>query len=155
MDRIDRAIVGHLQKNARLSNKELAARVGLAPSSCLERTRRIEAEGWIQGYHAHVRPAALGIGLEALIAVRVERQGPEVIDAFRGAIREFSEVVGLYYIAGANDFLLHVAARDVAHIREIAQDRVTSLSVVTYVETVLIFEHERIRELPDLLATGD
>ena len=64
MDRIDFGIISELQNNARLSNKELAARVKLAPSSCLERTRRLTADGVLRGFHAEVDPAALGVGLQ-------------------------------------------------------------------------------------------
>lgn len=81
LDRIDRAILAHLQKNARLSNKELAAKVGLAPSSCLARVQRLTKQGVIKGFHAFVDPQALGIGLQALVAVKLKqhsrrRSGP-------------------------------------------------------------------------------
>ena len=68
LDRTDCEILAELQKNARLSNKELAARIGLAPSSCLERVRRLASAGVLRGYHAQVDPGALGIGLEAMVA---------------------------------------------------------------------------------------
>ena len=70
-DRIDREILAHLQHDARISNKVLAARVGLAPSSCLARVRRLEESGAILGYHADVDPRVHGVTLEALVAVRL------------------------------------------------------------------------------------
>ena len=73
MDGIDFGILHELQNNARLSNKELAAKVKLAPSSCLERTRRLSAQGVLRGFHADVDPAALGVGLQAMIHVRLAR----------------------------------------------------------------------------------
>jgi DNA-binding Lrp family transcriptional regulator len=73
LDRIDRALVRALQKDARLSNKELAAQVGLAPSSCLERVRRLRRTGVLRGFHADVAPEALGVGLQALIAVQLRQ----------------------------------------------------------------------------------
>ena len=73
LDRIDHEILVALQKNARLSNKELAAEIGLAPSSCLARVNRLIREGVIRGFHAEVDPKALGIGIEALVFVRVVR----------------------------------------------------------------------------------
>ena len=69
MDRIDREILAHLQHDARISNKELAAKVGLAPSSCLARVRRLQRSGAILGYHAEVDPRVYGVTLEALVAV--------------------------------------------------------------------------------------
>ena len=71
LDRIDRQILAALQNNARLSNKELAAVIGLAPSSCLERVRKLEESEVLRGYHADVAPAALGVKLQAMVAVRM------------------------------------------------------------------------------------
>jgi DNA-binding Lrp family transcriptional regulator len=79
IDRIDGRILDELQKNARLSNKELAGRVGLAPSSCLERVRRLRRDGVPRGFHAEVDPGALGIGLQALIAVRLARHSRDLV----------------------------------------------------------------------------
>ena len=77
LDQIDVAILVALQNDARLSNKELAARVGLAPSSCLERVRRLDRDGVIRGYHARLHPPAVGMGLEAMISIRLDRQTSE------------------------------------------------------------------------------
>ena len=73
MDRIDASIILHLQQNARLSNKELASAVGLSPSACLERVRRLQREGVLSGFHAEVNPAELGIGLQAFVSVRLQQ----------------------------------------------------------------------------------
>ncbi len=93
LDRTDHAIIAILQENARLSNKELAARVGIAPSTCSERMRRLEAEGVFTGFHATVDPTALDIGLQAMIAVRLRRHAAEEVDAFRQHAARMSEVI--------------------------------------------------------------
>ena len=149
LDRIDSAILAELQNNARLSNKELAARVGLAPSSCLERVRRLEASGALRGYHAEVDPAALGIGLEALISVRLHQHSRDLVEAFRADILDDPEVVEVYHLAGATDFLVHVMVRDPAHLRNLAMDRISSRAEVAHLETALVFEHLKGKVLPD------
>ncbi len=83
LDRIDLQIVGLLRKNARLSNKEIAAQVGLAPSSCLVRTRQLQQAGVITGFKAEVNPLALGVGLQAMISVRLKRHYKPDVEAFR------------------------------------------------------------------------
>jgi DNA-binding Lrp family transcriptional regulator len=154
MDRIDGGILAHLQNNARLSNKELAARVGLAPSSCLERVRRLQQSGVLQGFHARVDPAALGIGLQALIAVRLTQHSRHLVRKFREHIRPLPEITAVFHVAGENDFLLQVAVRDVDHLRNFALDALTGLQEVAHLETTLVFEHEPRRVLPDYSA-GD
>jgi len=83
LDRIDFAILVVLQKNARVANNRLAETVGVAPSTCLERVRRLARLGVLRGHHADVEPGALGIGLEAMIAVRLCQHSRDVVDSFR------------------------------------------------------------------------
>ena len=143
LDRTDFAILDALQNDARLSNKELAARVHLAPSSCLERVRKLREDGVLRGFHADVDPAALGIGLEAMIAVRMDVHIRETVHAFLREVSELPEVVAVYYLAGAIDYLVHVAVRDVAHLRDFAVDSITPRHGVKHVETQIVFEHRR------------
>jgi len=152
-DRIDAAILAHLQNNARLSNKELAARVDLAPSSCLERVRRLEREGVLRGYHADVAPTALGVQLQAMIAVRLHQEHSDEVTTFRAHARRLPECLTLYHMAGKNDFLLHVGVRDSSHLREIALDQVMSRPEVAHVETAVIFGFDRSDGIPDLRVT--
>lgn len=156
LDRIDARILHELQNNARLSNKELASRVGLAQSTCLERVRRLGEAGVITGSHAAVEPRALGIGLQAMIGVRMQHHSRESVEAFRTELLELPEVVAVYYLSGATDFLLHVAARDSDHLRDFALDALTARPDVARVETSLIFEYARNPQLPDYTeAAGD
>jgi DNA-binding Lrp family transcriptional regulator len=149
LDRIDSLLVSALQNNARLSNKELAARVGLAPSSCLERVRRLLDTGVLRGFHADVAPAALGVTLQAMIAVRLRQHSRDLAAAFRRHVDRLPEVIGLFHIAGENDYLLQVAVRDVDHLRNFTLDQLTARDEVAHVETALIFEHVRKWTLPD------
>jgi len=132
LDRIDFEIIRLLRDNARISNKQIAAKVGLAPSTCL--TRR-----------------DLGVGLQAMIAVRLKRQSHEDVESFRTHALNTPEVNQLYHVAGSTDFLVHVWARDSEHLRELAMKAFTDREEVAHIETGLIFEHAINAELPSFL----
>lgn len=129
-----------LQQNARLSNKELAARVGLAESSTLTRVRRLEARGVLRGYHAEVAPAALGIALQALIAVRLTRHAREIVEKFRQHCRTLPAVIMAYNIGGTDDFLVHVGVRDAEALRELILTSISTRPEVAHIETHLVFD---------------
>jgi DNA-binding Lrp family transcriptional regulator len=143
IDRIDRALVALLAKNARLSNKELAARVGLAPSSCLQRVRRLTETGVLRAFHAEFEPGALGYSMEAMVAIRLARHSREQFSAFRDYLLGLEEVVAVYHMAGENDFLVHVMARDAGHLRDVALDHLITRPEVGHIETWLMFDHLR------------
>ncbi len=153
LDRTDRRIVALLQQNARMSNKELAAAVGIAPSTCSERVRRLEQTGVFTGFHAAVSPAVLGIGLQAMIAIRLRRHGAGEVDTFLAHAAALREVIATYHVTGANDFLVHVAVRDADHLRRVAVESFTTLPEVAHIETSLVFEHVGLPTLPDLTDT--
>ncbi len=140
LDEIDFGIVKQLQNNARLSNKELAARVGLAPSTTLVRTRQLERAGVLRGYRAEVNPRALGIGLQALISVRLKQHTADDVAVFRDAVLAMPEVMRLYHMAGEDDFLIHVGVRDSEELRTLAMSSLTTRPEVAHIETGLIFE---------------
>lgn len=151
LDRIDFQIVRLLRNNARLSNKELAQKVGLAPSTCLVRTRLLQQSGAITGFKAEVNPSALGVGLQAMIAVRLKRHYKPDVEAFRLHALELPEVVRLYHVAGPIDFLVHVWTRDAEHLRDLAMTAFTAREEVSHIETELIFEHVSCQDLPSFL----
>jgi DNA-binding Lrp family transcriptional regulator len=155
MDRIDFGILGELQNNARLSNKELAARVKLAPSSCLERTRRLVAEGVLRGFHADVDPAALGVGLQAMIHVRLARHSHDHVEGLERHLEAVPEVIGFYHLTGEFDFLVHVAVRDADHLRNLALDAFTTRNEVAQIQTSLIFSKKRKAVWPCLIPSAD
>lgn len=142
-DRTDLAILAHLQHDARISNKALAAKVGLAPSSCLARVRRLEETGALLGYHAEVDPRAYGVTLEALVAVRLEKHARGAISGFERHAATLPEVRGIHHLTGANDYLVHVAVRDAEHLREFVLTAFSTRPEVAHLETSLIFSHRR------------
>jgi len=148
LDSKDAALVRLLRKNARMSNKELAARTGLAQSSCLERVRRLRMARVLTGYHADVDPDALGIGLQAMVAVRLARHARADVEAFEAHLETLTEAITIFHVAGANDYLVHVAVKDSAHLRDLALTAFTERPEADHIETQLIFAHRRNHELP-------
>jgi DNA-binding Lrp family transcriptional regulator len=152
LDRIDFVIIELLQKDARLSNKEMAAAVGLAPSSCLARVQRLRTEGVLKGAHAEVNPEALGIGLQALIAVQLRQHSRAQVKAFWKHMVGLPEVLAVFHVAGTHDFQVHVAVRDAHHLRDLALDAFTTRPEVAHIQTSLIFECVRGKALPNYRA---
>ena len=143
LDDIDRAILHILAVDARTPNNALAAQVGVAASTCLGRVRALRAAGVIKGFHADVDPAALGRPLQAMISIRLQAGARSRMMAFTERIRSLPEVVDLYFLGGADDFLLHIAAADAGALRDFVVDQLSAHSEVALTETNLIFEHVR------------
>ncbi len=143
LDAVDRHILRALAADARIPNNALAALVGVAPSTCLSRMRALRASGAIRGFHADIDPAALGRPLHAMIAVRLQAGARGRIRSFTERIRRLPEVVDLYFLAGADDFVLHIAAADAGALRDFVVDQLSAHSEVALTETNLIFEHLR------------
>jgi DNA-binding Lrp family transcriptional regulator len=148
LDRIDFAILQLLRKNARIPNKVLAQRLGVAPSTALERVRRLHEAGVIGGYHAEIDPGSVGIGLQAMIRVRLAQHTRQDVSAFHDYLAGLTEVLAFYHVAGADDFLVHVAVRDSDHMRDFALDAFTTRPEVARIETNLIFAFHRNPEVP-------
>ncbi|MCC5865831.1 MAG: Lrp/AsnC family transcriptional regulator [Wenzhouxiangella sp.] len=148
LDSMDIQILRLLRKNARISNKELADKIGLAQSSCLERVRRLRLARVLTGFHADVDPDAIGIGLQAMVAVRLTRHSRGEVESFQRHLEALPEVVTIFHVAGANDYLVHVAVRDASHLRELALSAFTERPEVAHIETQLIFQHTRNHDLP-------
>lgn len=141
VDETDRAILRLLRDDARMPNNALAEAVGIAPSTCLGRVRALRESGVIRGFHADIDPAALGLHLQAMIAVRLQGTARGEMPAFARRIARRPEVMDLYFVAGADDFLIHVAARDTEMLRAFVVDQLSARPEVAYTETSLIFEH--------------
>jgi len=143
VDDTDRAILELLAADARITNQRLAERVGVAPSTALNRIRALRDRGVIRGYHAELDLAALGRPLEALIAVRLAVHAREQINAFTSVVRALPGVLMVFHLAGATDYLVWVAARDAHDLREFVVDHLATHPAVSHAETSLIYEHSR------------
>lgn len=147
-DQIDFEILRELQNNARISNKDLAEKNGIAPSTCLERVRRLKEEGVIQQFRAHVSAKALGVGVQAMISIRLRQHAKIAFDRLCKEISEIEEVINVYLLAGAVDLLVHVAVRDIDHLRSVVIDTFTTRYDPEHMETSIIFQIEHSHELP-------
>jgi DNA-binding Lrp family transcriptional regulator len=154
LDRIDRHLVRLLQEDGRLSNKALAVAAGIAPSTCSERVQRLIDRGVFIGFHAEVEPEVMGIGLEALVAVRLRRHAEDDVERFWLHVEQMPEVISVYHLSGANDFLCHVVVEDAQHLRQVAVSGFTTLQEVAHIETSIIFEHRAKPGYPDLVEQG-
>jgi Lrp/AsnC family leucine-responsive transcriptional regulator len=112
MDRLDRAILSHLQDDGRLSNVELAERVNLSPSATLRRVRNLEASGAITGYHAVIDPKAVGRAYEVTVHATLLLRNRETIEAFEAALVPLEEVIEARRMFGEPDYLIRVAVAD-------------------------------------------
>ena len=142
VDDVDRRLLRELARDARIPNNALAELAGIAPSTCLGRVRALRERGVIRGYHADIDPAALGRPLQAMIAVRLQSDARGHIRRFVADVARLSEVLNVFFLAGKDDFLLHVAAASTEDLRDFVEN-VSSHADVAYTETSLIFEHVR------------
>jgi DNA-binding Lrp family transcriptional regulator len=143
MDDIDRALIRELQRDARRSNRELAAAVHVAPSTASERIRALTSENVVRGYHADVDLNALGRRVQSLTAITLRPPTRENIESFRNWLAAQPELIGLFVVSGASDFLLHLAVPDTDSLYAFVIDKLTERAEVADVNTSLIYEHVR------------
>jgi DNA-binding Lrp family transcriptional regulator len=143
LDDVDRRIVAVLRAQGRLPNNALAERVGVAASTCLTRVRSLVDRGVIAGFHAEVDPAWFGRPIQAMIAVRLRAEARGSIAAFSDRVAGMEHVLNLYFLAGADDFHVHVAASDPDDLRSFVVEQLSSAPEVARTETNLIFQHVR------------
>ncbi len=152
MDDLDRRILRALSANARMSGSALAAATGVAESTVSLRMRRLQAEGFLRGYHADLDLAALGMTVQALVSIRLVSIVREDVESFRDEAPSWPGVLGLFQMAGVDDFLLHVAARDSSELRDFVLEHLAGHPAVAHTETNLIFDHVAGRGIEHLLA---
>ncbi|MFV0493840.1 Lrp/AsnC family transcriptional regulator [Mycobacterium sp.] len=143
LDRVDHRILDLLHGDARIANNALAAAVGIAASTCHGRVRRLVELGVIRGFYADIDPAAVGLPLQAMISVTLQSNARVKIRSFIQKIRSRRQVMDVYFLAGADDFLLHVAARDTEDLRAFVVENLNADADVAGTQTSLIFEHLR------------
>jgi DNA-binding Lrp family transcriptional regulator len=141
VDKLDAAIVRELQADARQTNRELAAKLGIAPSTCLERVRALRQRGVISGYHAAVDLAALNRNVQALLAVQVRPLSRAVIEDFKAYVAGLPEVLSVFVVAGGDDFLVHVAVQDIDHLHAFLMDRFSQRREIVGFRSSIIYQH--------------
>jgi DNA-binding Lrp family transcriptional regulator len=143
LDAVDRRILGVLHGDARITNNALAEAVGVAPSTCHGRVRRLVDLGVIRGFYTDIDPVAVGLPLQAMVSVTLQSHARGKIRSFIQQIRSRRQVMDVYFLAGADDFILHVAARDTEDLRSFVVENLNADVDVAGTQTSLIFEHLR------------
>ena len=140
LDRIDRKILVELQRDGRISNVELAKRIGLSATPCLERVKKLEREGYIRGYKAVVDPAKLGQALLVYVEVTITKTSPDVFDEFNQAVKKHDEIVECHLVSGNFDFLLKTRVTDMSEYRQVLGDILLKLPNISESRTYVVME---------------
>jgi len=143
LDELDTAILAELQADARRTNRDVAAAVGVSPTTALDRTRALRQRGVIRGAILDLDLAKIGRPVQALIAVRIRPPSRRNIDAFRNWVSALPETIGVFVVTGGEDFLIHVAVADNENLYAFVIDRLTERPEVADVRTSVVYEHLR------------
>ena len=140
LDRIDRNILIELQKSGRISNVELAEKVGLSASPCLERVKRLEQEGYIKGYHAKVDPHKLGAAMLVFVEITLSKTSVDIFEEFSAAVDLHDDIQECYLVSGNFDFLLKARVADMSSYRKLLGDTLLRLPGVSESRTYVVME---------------
>ncbi len=140
LDRIDRNILIELQNNGRLSNVELSKRVGLSPTPCLERVKRLETDNYILGYKAMLNPDKLESALLVIVEITLTKTSPDVFNDFSKAVQNVDVIQECHLVSGDFDFLLKTRVSDMAAYRELLGDTLLKLPAVSESRTYVVME---------------
>jgi Lrp/AsnC family leucine-responsive transcriptional regulator len=146
LDRIDHKILRELQKDARLSHQDLSDRIGLSPSPCARRIRKLEADGYITGYSAVIDEDKLGFGFSVFVSVRLDRQVDDRLVSFEEELCRFPEVVDCWLMTGSFDYLIRIAVQDLNEFERFLTGRLTKLDGVASIESSIPIR--RVKFLP-------
>src|ERR1700751_1842008 len=135
LDAIDCRIVAALQADGRLTNLELAERVGLSPSPCLRRVKRLERDGYIEGYRAMLQRSRLGLGLTVFVGVKIGGHANVEAEAFQESIVAMPEVVACHLVSGGADYLLEAVVTDLEHSQRFMVSKLRALPIVREVRS--------------------
>jgi Lrp/AsnC family leucine-responsive transcriptional regulator len=145
LDATDIAALTVLQREGRISNAELAERIGLSASACLRRVQRLEAGGVIAGYAALIDAKQVGLGLEAFVRVQLRDHSSAVVDGFVSRVQLWDEVVTCHALTGEMDYLLHVMVEDLEHFSRFLLDRLLNDAGVTDVNSSFVLREIKTR----------
>jgi len=140
LDRVDRHIVDLLQQDGRMSMTELADKVGLTVTPCIERVRRLEREGVITGYHARVSPAALGAGLLVFVEISMSHKSNRSFEDFRKEILQIPYVQECHLVSGDFDYMIKARIREIGQYRTLLGDVLLRLPGVTQTKSCIVME---------------
>ncbi|MBV9381709.1 MAG: Lrp/AsnC family transcriptional regulator [Streptosporangiaceae bacterium] len=141
LDKLDTAILRELQRDARRTNRDIAAAVGVSPTTALDRTRSLRRRGVIRGALLDVDLAAIGRPVQALIAVRIRPPSRRAIEAFRNWVSQLPDTIGVFVVSGTEDFLIHVAVPGNNSLYAFVIDKLTQRPEIADVRTSVVYEH--------------
>ena len=142
LDRIDKHILKLMQNNGRITNLELADQIGLSPTPCSRRVKRLEASGLIEGHVTLLSAESLGLNLPAIISISMDRHTPDRFEAFEAAIIKIPEVIECSIVTGQSaDFLLKAVVKDMQHYEKFLLGNLTRLDGVSGVHTSFVLRH--------------
>jgi len=136
IDKIDKAILKTMQHNGRLSTAELSEKVGLSPSPCARRLKRLEEEGYIESYQANLNKAKIGIGLTFFVEIRLDNHQAVSIDRFEREISDIEEAINVSIVSGSYDYLVEVVTKDLSAFEQFTR-KLNRLHAVKDVHTHL------------------
>ncbi len=139
MDDLDHKILRALQKDARRKNADLAKDLGVAPSTMLERVRRLKERGYFDGYRAIINPEKLGYTIQALISVSLSEHSTETIRPFENAVKKIPNILTCYHVTGRFDYIVHVVAKNLQHLGLIVKEKIAFIPGVGKTETFIVF----------------
>ncbi|MDO6619244.1 MULTISPECIES: leucine-responsive transcriptional regulator Lrp [Shewanella] len=140
LDRIDRNILNELQIDGRISNVELSKRVGLSPTPCLERVKRLEKQGYINGYTALVNPHYLGASLLVFVEITLTRDTPDIFERFNKAVQLLDDIQECHLVSGDFDYLLKTRVSDMSAYRRLLGETLLKLPSVSDTRTYVVME---------------
>ena len=149
LDELDNAILKELQKDARVSNAELARRVNLSPPATLTRVRRLEEDGFIQNYAAIINRQKAGYDLLCFIGISLQLHKVEQVNGFHEIIEKMPEVLECHHVTGEYDYLLKVVARNTEDLEDFLMNKITPIPGVARIHTSLVLrENKTSTEIP-------
>lgn len=140
LDRVDRQLLSLLQADGRLTAAELARTVNLTLTPCIERIRRLEREGFIEGYYAHLSPRRLGQSMLAFTEVTLDHATQDVFTRFKEAVQLVEEIVECHMVAGGFDYLIKTRVQDMEEYRRVLGDKIVNVRGVRHTQTYFVLE---------------
>jgi Lrp/AsnC family leucine-responsive transcriptional regulator len=147
LDSKDIQILSLLLNNARLSNKEIAAKIEIAQSSTHDRIKKLSQKGYLKGAHAQIDQKKLGLNIEVMLAIKLNKQHRSIIADFIEKASQFPGVLQLFHMAGNSDFILHVAVKDSDELRGFILDRLSTLDYIQSTQTTMVLHNEKVNNI--------
>ncbi len=140
LDRIDRLILDALQADGRLPNVALARQVNLTPTPCLERVKRLERDGYITGYHAHLSPGLMEASLLVFVEISLLRNSPDAFREFRQQARRLTHILECHLVSGNFDYLIKARVKDMNEYRDLLSEKILALPGVSNSRSYVVIE---------------